>query len=215
VTAQQLVTGRLRAKYGVGAFVFAERANGKGGWTALPTPRKEAIVAELTDGFQRSNLTIVADYRGLTVAAMQDFRKQLAAADSRVVVAKNTLAKIAAKTAEREEIAPALEGPTALVFSFGDPAAAAKVVTGFARTSRILTLRGALLESSTISVEQVNDLASLPPREELLGKVAGSMSSPLYGIVGVLAAPMRSMMYVLQARAQQLEAGGEPEAAAA
>lgn len=190
-------------------------ASRKGGWTALPTPRKEAAVAELTDGFQRSNLTIVADYRGLTVAAIQDFRKQLAAADGRVVIAKNTLARIAAKAADRSAIEPVLEGPTALVFAFGDPAATAKVVAGFARTSRILTVRGALLESSPISAEQVNDLASLPPREELLAKVAGSMSSPLYGIVGVLAAPMRSMMYVLQARAQQLAADGEPEAAAA
>jgi large subunit ribosomal protein L10 len=130
-------------------------------------------------------------------------------------VAKNTLAKIAAKAAERDEITPALAGPTALVFAFGDPAATAKVVTGFARSSRILTVRSALLESASISAEQVNDLASLPPREELLGKVAGSISTPLYGIVGVLAAPMRSMMYVLQARAQQLEAGGESEAVAA
>jgi large subunit ribosomal protein L10 len=206
---------RLRANYGVEALVCVERADKNGGLTALPTPRKEAVVAELTDGFQRSNLTIVADYRGLTVAAMQDFRKQLAAADGRVVVAKNTLAKIAAKAAERDEITPALAGPTALVFAFGDPAATAKVVTGFARSSRILTVRSALLESASISAEQVNDLASLPPREELLGKVAGSISTPLYGIVGVLAAPMRSMMYVLQARAQQLETGGESEAVAA
>lgn len=195
--------------------MFRGIAGGKGGWTALPTPRKEAIVAELTEGFQRSNLTIVADYRGLSVSAIQDFRKQLVAADGQVVVAKNTLAKIAAKAADRSEITAVLEGPTALVFAYGDPAATAKVVTAFARTSRILTVRGALLASAPISSEQVSDLASLPPREELLGRVAGGIASPLYGIVGVLAAPMRSMMYVLQARAQQLGDDGEPAAVAA
>lgn len=195
--------------------MFRGIAGGKGGWTALPTPRKEAIVAELTEGFQRSNLTIVADYRGLSVSAIQDFRKQLVAADGQVVVAKNTLAKIAAKAADRSEITAVLEGPTALVFAYGDPAATAKVVTAFARTSRILTVRGALLASAPISSEQVSDLASLPPREELLGRVAGGIASPLYGIVGVLAAPMRSMMYVLQARAQQLGDDGEPAAEAA
>jgi large subunit ribosomal protein L10 len=186
-----------------------------GGWTALPTPRKEAIVAELTDSFQRSNLTIVADYRGLSVAALQDFRKQLSPAQGQVVVAKNTLARIAAKAADRADIEPTLEGPTALVFAYGDPVDAAKVVTGFARTSRILNVRGALLESQPISAEQVNELASLPSRDVLIGQVVGGLSSPLYGIVGVLAAPVRSIMYVLQARMQQLGEDSSSEALAA
>ena len=198
-----------------GGVLFVREVLEEGGWTTLPTPRKEAIVAELTDSFQRSNLTIVADYRGLSVAALQDFRKQLSPAQGQVMIAKNTLARIAAKAADRTDIEPNLEGPTALVFAYGDPVDTAKIVTGFARSSRILTVRGALLESQPISADQVNELASLPARDVLLGQMVGGLSSPLYGIVGVLAAPVRSVMYVLQARMAQLGDEGTPEAVAA
>jgi large subunit ribosomal protein L10 len=178
----------------------------------MATPRKIAAVAELTDVLSRSKLTIVTDYRGLSVADLQNLRSQLRPHQAEIRVAKNTLTKIAARANDLEALEPELVGPTALVTAFDDPVQPAKIVSDFVRTSRILQVRAAMLDGAMISVGQVEDLANLPSRDVLLGKVVGGMSTPLYGIVSVLAGPIRSLQYVLQARAEQL--GGSEQAAA-
>ena len=179
----------------------------------MPTPKKVETVAELTDALQRSKLTIVSDYRGLTVADLQTLRSQLRPHNAEVRVAKNTLTTIAARQTNMEALESALKGPTALVTAYEDPVQPAKIVSDFARTSRILQIRAGMLEGSMIGVADIDALASLPSREVLVGRVVGGLSGPLYGIVGVLAGPIRALQYVLQARATQL--GGEGEAAAA
>lgn len=151
-------------------------------------------------------MTIVADYRGLKVTELQALRTQLREHNAEVRVAKNTLAKIAARNNELEVLEPELVGPTALVLAYEDVAQPAKIVNEFVRTSRILQVRSGLLEGQLIAAGRIDEIANLPSRDQLIGKVVGGMSSPLYNIVGVLAAPMRSLMYVLQARANQLEA---------
>ncbi|HUG15011.1 MAG TPA: 50S ribosomal protein L10 [Thermomicrobiales bacterium] len=178
----------------------------------MATPRKIAAVSELTDALSRSKFTIVTDYRGLTVAELQILRSQLRPHQAEIRVAKNTLTKIAARATDREALEPELVGPTALVTAFDDPVQPAKIVSDFVRTSRILQIRAAMLDGVMISVGQVEELATLPSRDVLLGKIVGGFSSPLYGIVGVLAAPIRSLQYVLQARAEQL--GGSEQIAA-
>ena len=151
-------------------------------------------------------MTIIADYRGLTVSDLQSLRSQLRPHDADVKVAKNTLAKIAARNNSLEALEPELVGPTALVLAYADVAQPAKIVNDFVRTSRILQVRSGMLEGQMIAAGRIDEIANLPSRDVLIGKVVGGMTSPLYGIVGVLAAPMRSLMYVLQARASQLEA---------
>lgn len=178
----------------------------------MATPRKIAAVAELSEVLSRSKLTIVTDYRGLTVADLQNLRSQLRPHQAELRVAKNTLTKIAARANELEALEPELVGPTALVTAFDDPVQPAKIVSDFVRSSRILLIRAAMLDGAMISAGQVEDLANLPSKEVLIGRVVGGLSSPLYGIVGVLAAPIRSLQYVLQARAEQLGAS-EPTAA--
>lgn len=178
----------------------------------MATPRKIAAVAELTEVLSRSKLTIVTDYRGLSVADLQSLRAQLRPHQAELRVTKNTLTKIAARANDLGALEPELIGPTALVTAFDDPVQPAKIVSDFARTSRILRIRSAMLDGSMINPSQIEDLANLPSKDVLLGKVVGGLSSPLYGIVGVLAAPIRSLQYVLQARAEQL--GGSEQAAA-
>ena len=151
-------------------------------------------------------MTIIADYRGLTVTDLQTLRSQLRPYNADVKVAKNTLAKIAARNNSLEALEPELVGPTALVLAYADVAQPAKIVNDFVRTSRILQVRSGMLEGQIIAADRIDEIASLPSRDVLIGKVVGGMTSPLYGIVGVLAAPMRSLMYVLQARANQVEA---------
>lgn len=151
-------------------------------------------------------MTIVTDYRGLSVADLQNLRAQLRPHNAEVKVAKNTLARIAARNNSIEVLEAELVGPTALVLAYEDVAQPAKIVNDYVRTSRILQVRCGLLDGQLVAAGRIDEIANLPSRDVLLGKVVGGMSSPLYGIVGVLAAPVRSLMYVLQARQSQLDA---------
>ncbi|HLT19168.1 MAG TPA: 50S ribosomal protein L10 [Thermomicrobiales bacterium] len=171
----------------------------------MPTPKKEQTVAELKEAFGRAALTIVTDYRGLSVPQLQQLRAQLRESQAEMRVAKNTLTKIAADAQEINGLDSVLEGPTALVFAYDDPAQPAKILRDFARSSRILQIKAGVLEGNVLTADQVADIADLPSREELVAKVVGGISSPLYGLVGVLSGPVRSLAYVLQARREQLE----------
>lgn len=179
----------------------------------MPTPKKVAEVAELQEMLARSTLTVVADYRGLTVSDLQGFRTALRAINGDARVAKNTLATRAAREADREQLSESLVGPTMLIVSYDDPVVVAKAVGDFARTSRILKVRSGLLGRRLVDEGGLAALAALPSRAVLLGRVIGQIQAPLYGLVGVLSGVIRQFAYVLQARVDQL--GGVPEGAAA
>ncbi len=178
----------------------------------MPTARKEELVVEIRELLERSTAVIVTDYRGLSVSAITNLRSQLRGANSEYHIAKNTLASRAARAAGVEGMDSALSGPTALAFGFGDPAAPAKVLSDFARTSRILTIRAGLLNNKLISAEDVTTLATIEPRDVLLSKILGGFNAPITSFVGVLNASISSIAYVLQARIDQL--GGTPEGSA-
>lgn len=173
--------------------------------SALATPQKEAIVSELTDQLSRSLLTIVTDYRGLSVTDLQNLRSQLRPHQAEFRVAKNTLTKRAAKEIKLEGLDSVLEGPTALVFAYDDVAQPAKVIRDFVRTSRVLQVKAAVLEGEVVASERFEVIADLPSRDELIAKVVGGVAAPMYGLVNVLSGPARSLAYVLQARVNQLE----------
>ena len=179
----------------------------------MPTPKKETAVEELQELLERSSDVIVTDYRGLSVSAVNDLRNRLRDTDTQFKVAKNTLTLRAAEQAGMADMSQVLEGPTALAFSFGDPAATARVLSEFARTSRILSVKAGMLNKRFISADDVNDLANIEPREVLLAKLLGGFNSPIASFVGVLNASISQIAYVLQARIDQL--GGEPAEAAA
>ncbi len=175
----------------------------------MPTPKKMQEVEELTELLKSSSLTILTHYRGLSVASMQSFRKNLRDNQASFRVVKNTLTGIAADNADMSHIREYLEGPTAIVTTTGDdPVGPAKATREFVRTSRILEIRAGVLNGALVSADEVERLAMLPSREELLAKVVGGLNAPLAGMVGVLSGPIRSLAYVLQARASQLEESG-------
>ena len=178
----------------------------------MPTPKKEATVAELREMFSRAQLTVVTDYRGLSVADLQGLRAALRPLNAEARVAKNTLASLAAEQAGVGQLGEQLTGPTMLVLGYDDPVGVARAVGDFARTSRILTIRGGLVGQRSISEADLAAIATLPSREVLLGRVVGQIQAPLYGLVGVLSGAIRQFAYVLQARIDQL--GGAPEDAA-
>lgn len=179
----------------------------------MPTPQKATEIAELTDRFSRAQLAVIADYRGLGVASLQDFRSKIKPMDAEFRVAKNTLTRIASEQAGIQGLAPALEGPTAILFAYGDIAGAAKALGDYARSSRILQVRAGVLDGQILGPSDIEAIASLPPREELLGKLVNLLASPMARTVGVLSGPSRSVAYLLNSRVEAL--GGAPEAAAA
>jgi large subunit ribosomal protein L10 len=171
-------------------------------------PAKVQEVEELTDRFQRSAIAVVTDYRGLTVSDLVGFRTKLRDAGIEYRVSKNTLARFAADNAGRPAVKEDLVGPTAIAFSYDDPVAVAKIVSEFARTSRVLQVRGALLGDRRISAQEVTRLAELPSREVLLAQVLGGMKGPISGLVNVLNGVTTGLVGVLDARRRQLEEGG-------
>lgn len=179
----------------------------------MPTAQKAAQIAELADRLSRSQLTVIADYRGLSVEALQGFRAKLKPLDSEFRVAKNTLTRIAAEQVGIEGLEAQLEGPTAILFAYGDVVAPAKALSEFVRSSRILEVRAGVMNNQILSAADVEAIASLPPREELLGKLVGLLASPMTRTVGVLSGPARSFVYLSNARVEQL--GGSEESAEA
>ena len=177
----------------------------------MPTAQKATEIDELTDRLSRAQLTIITDYRGLSVTALQDFRSRVRPMDAEFRVAKNTLTRIAAERVGIEGLETQLEGPTAILFAYGDVVAPAKAVSDFARTSRILQVRAGVMNNQVLNASDVEAISSLPPREELLGKLVGLLASPMARTVGVLSGPSRSVVYLANARVEQL--GGPAEAA--
>ncbi len=171
----------------------------------MPTRQKVQAVNVLSDQLARAQMVIVTDYRGLKVADMQTFRGNLRPSGGEVHIAKNTLTRIAASNAGLTGLDALLEGPSALVFAFEDPVQTAKAVSDFVRVSRILTIKGGVMEGRAVSAADVEAIATLPSREELQAKLLGMLVSPMARTLGVLGGPARSMVYLLNARAEQSE----------
>src|SRR3954463_14647652 len=134
---------------------------------------KERVVAELTDRLRTAETLIVADYRGLTMPQIDGLRGKLREHGARLSVVKNTLTRRAAEAAGADALLALLEGPTAIAFleSDGDPVAVAKALSDAARNTRLLAVRGGLLEGGPMEADEVESLAKLPPLDILRGQV--------------------------------------------
>src|SRR5688572_25092637 len=177
----------------------------------MPTERKVASVAELSDKLSRAQVTIVTDYRGLKVHEMQTLRGQLRPLGSEIKVVKNTLTAIAAREQGLAALEPALSGPSALVFAYQDVAGTSKVISDFVRTSRIMTVRGGLMGNQLVTPEQVTALATLPPKDQLRAEALGALVGPISGLVGIFNSVASSLVSILDQKAQQ--AGGTGDGA--
>ena len=177
---------------------------------------KEQVVAELVERLRTSSTLIVADYRGLSMSEIDGVRTELLRHGARFSVVKNTLTKRAAEAAGVPELNELLEGPTAIAFvGDGDMVAVAKTLNETARQTRILALKGGILQGRTMSPDDVRELANLPPAEVLQAQVLGAVVGPLNAIVGLFTAPLRELVGIVDARIRQLEEQGGGEAAGA
>jgi large subunit ribosomal protein L10 len=176
---------------------------------------KERIVAELAERLKATPTLFVADYRGLSVTEIDDLRTKLIQHGARFTVVKNTLTKRAAEQAGADALLALLDGPTAIAFieADGDLVAVAKALADSARTTRILAIRGGILDGAPIGEEDVKNLATVPPVDVLRGQVLGAITSPLMTVVGLIAAPVRELIGLIDARIEQLQAQGDTSAA--
>jgi large subunit ribosomal protein L10 len=172
---------------------------------------KERVVTELTERLRSSQTLIVADYRGLTMPQIDRLRGELLNHGARFTVVKNTLTRRAAEDAGAEALLALLEGPTAIAFieSEGDPVAVAKALAAAARETRLLEIRGGVLDGKQIGQDDVRNLATLPAADVLRAQLVGAIAAPLTTVVGLFTAPLRDLVGVLEARIKQLQESGE------
>lgn len=172
---------------------------------------KERVVAELTERLRTTETLLVADYRGLTMPQIDELRSKLIEHGARFSVVKNTLTRRAAEAAGSDTLLALLEGPTAIAFleSDGDPVAVAKALVDAARETRVLEVRGGLLEGRPIEASEIDALAKLPPLDALRSQVLAAVIGPVTGIVALFTAPLQDLYGLIDARIEQLEAQGD------
>ncbi len=172
---------------------------------ALTKVKKQEIIADLTDKFKDSKSVFFSSYLGLSVNDLSEMRRDIKESGSKMVVAKKTLIKIAAKNAENIELPDeSMDGAIACVFSNEDEIAAAKVVAKWAKSKKdFVTLTGGIFEGKALSKDDAIALSKIPAREELLAKLLGSLKSPISGFVRSLKSPISGFTNVCREISQK------------
>jgi large subunit ribosomal protein L10 len=173
---------------------------------------KELVVADLTERLRTSETLLVADYRGLTMPQIDTLRTKLLESGASFSVVKNTLGRRAAEAAGAEALLTLLEGPSAVAFldADGDMVAAAKALADMARESKVLAIKGGVLQGRAMTADEVQSLATLPPVDVLRGQVLAAIIAPVTALLGLVSAPVQNLIGLIDARIEQLEAQGEP-----
>ena len=169
----------------------------------MPTEAKQATVAELREELAKARTMIVSEYRGLTVKEIAEIRRALRRQEVTYRVVKNRLMRIAAQDTVGEALSPLLIGPTAIAFGTDEAGTAKAVIDATRPYSKVVRITGGVLGQRAIGADDVTRLASLPPREVLLAKLAGGMQAPVGTLASLFAAPLRNRGYALQQLADQ------------
>ncbi len=172
----------------------------------MPTQAKFEAVELLKDKFERSSIVITTNYSGLPVSEMTELRRALREANVEYRIIKNTLAYIAADQAGKPALKEVIEGPTGIAFGYDDPLEPARALAGFIRANRsALAIRGGEMDGQALSVEQVNQLATMPGREDLVAQLLMRMNGPVTGLVNVLNGPIAGLARVIQGHVDNLQ----------
>jgi large subunit ribosomal protein L10 len=172
----------------------------------MPTEKKARTIEHLQDVFSRSNISILADYRGLKTSELTALRRKLAEAGLEIEVVKNTLARIAAEKIGNTEAGKLFQGPVALITGFGEATEPAKILQSYIVENKLtMAVKGGFMKDKILAAADVVTLSKLPSREVLISQVVGGIQGPIYGLVNCLVGPMRGLLTVLQGRVKQLE----------
>lgn len=175
----------------------------------MPTAEKEQTITELKERIEASHIVILTNYKGIDADQATSLRKQLRESDVTYKVYKNTLALRALDELGLNDAAQYLNGPTAWAFS-EDPVAPAKIMKNFAKDAEMLSMAGGILDGAVVGPDQLQALADLPSKDQLLAQLVGTIAAPLRNLVGVLNAVPRSLVNVID----QIQKQKESEAAA-
>ncbi|MCI8365986.1 MAG: 50S ribosomal protein L10 [Eggerthellaceae bacterium] len=148
----------------------------------MPNASNKEMLANIKTDLDSCSAVWVVDYRGLTVKEIQELRKVIRETGSSMKVYKNTLVHLALKEADQPTLDDLLQGPSAFVFAGEDVAAAAKAVKEYAKTNPNLELKGGLMEGKALSAADVEAIASLPSREQLMAQIAGAIAGVARGL---------------------------------
>jgi large subunit ribosomal protein L10 len=176
----------------------------------MPNKQNIAAVEDLKEKLGRSQLMLIGEYRGLTVAEMAELRNAIRKTDAEVLVTKNTLTKIAANEIGITGLDEFLGGPVALTLGYGDPVATAKALNDYLKgAKKTMTVRGGLLGTARIGGDDLERVASTPSREQSIARIMGGVNAPASRIVGALTGVMRNIASILaQVGEGKANAGG-------
>lgn len=176
--------------------------------------QKTDEIKTLTSWFTDSQVAICADYRGMTVAQLSAFRRDIRAVGGKTRVVKNTLARLSAREALKgrtpsavEQFVAELKGPTLVVYSFSDPVAPTKVIAKTAKDVEAFTVKGAFLDGQFLDGQGVDELSKMPGREEVLSQLLRLINTPATMMVRLFAAPATQVVRVVDAYREKLSAG--------
>ncbi len=170
----------------------------------MPTAKKEQTIEQLRRRLGDSKYLFFTNYAGLTVEDTTRLRTELRKDGSSYAIVKNSLFSLAAGDELSQKLESFLAGPTGVVFAVNDPVAPARALKAFSDDGKPLKIKAGYVDGQVIDAAQVQALALLPPKAELQAKVLGLLTSPLRGLVGVLAANPSGFVRVLSAREKQL-----------
>jgi large subunit ribosomal protein L10 len=177
---------------------------------SLPRARKEQKAEQvelLMEKLKKAKVAVLTDYRGLTVAQIQDLRAKLRGGSVEYRVIKNTIARRAAEAAGVKALESELEGPVAIAFGYEDLSTPPRLINEWVRTTRLkLDIKGGLVEGRVFSSDQVKQLADLPSREALIAQLMGTLQSPVGQLVGIMQTPVQQLVGLLNAYKTKLEA---------
>ncbi|MEK7778276.1 MAG: 50S ribosomal protein L10 [Chloroflexota bacterium] len=171
----------------------------------MPSSKKVQEVEELKEKLSRSTIAIATGFSGTSGSTMTELRRHLRSQGIEYRVVKNTLMGRAAEAAGHLEVKEVLEGPTGLVFGYGDPIQHLKVLAEYIRSNRLpVAVRAAVLGGRVYRDQQLTALMTIPSREVLAGQLVGQLAGPLVRLVTALNSPVRGLAFVLQQRVVQM-----------
>lgn len=168
---------------------------------AMSAARKRSLRDEIAERFKKSNATIVAEYRGLSVEQLTDLRVKLRESQSEFRIIKNRIAKVAIDQdfPEGEALKDSLVGPIGVVFVYGDAAAAAKTLLEFSKDKENFKVTSGMMEGNKVSNAELKAIAELPSKDVLLARIVGTLVSPHRGLLTVLSGIPRQLVQVINA----------------
>ena len=168
--------------------------------------QKAAIIEELKAKAGSSSIMVVSDFKGMPVEEMTRLRIKIRENGGELVVVKNTLARIALTDGTHDAIKDSFKENSAVAFGMEDPVALAKALAAFAKTSKTLVMKHGSLEGKPLTAEQVDALAKLPTKPELIAKALGTMNAVPTNFVSLFANMIRPLLYALKAIEEQKKA---------